>query len=230
MNISGWTTFGQIIDDIMLAWGDSSDQGQRMRLLNFAVKQFMDLRLGKLSAAKPVRLTINTEMRCIVVPDDYLRFVSVGLFYDGIFYKFQPKSEMPAITASDCGIEEREIADGTDSAGEEIVEYIGYYTLDIENRRILIEAPALMTEVILNYVPTGVKMDGTTYIPRMCAPVIQACVEFEMVKRDRQTTIADRLLFEKEYLKELNKFMGLRYNLREIMDEYYQHISTGKKY
>lgn len=230
MNISGWITFKQIVDNVMLAWGDSSDHGQFMRYLNFAIKGYTELRLRHLPATKPVTLDISTEMRIVVVPDDFLKFVSVGVISDGKFYTFQPRSDMPASVTPECGVDTRDVPDGLTEAGDIITRYVGYYSLDLENRRIIIDAPAALTKVILNYTPTGVKMDGVTYIPRMCMAVIEAYMEHQIVLRDKQHTYADRILFEKEYLKALNNFRGLQYNIDEIFMEYYQHIATGKQY
>lgn len=224
-NISGWVTFKEIIDSIMLAWGDSSDHGQFMRYLNFAIKAYEDLRLRHIPATKPVTLPVSTEMRIVVLPDDFLKFVSVGVAYNGVFYPFLPNSTAVPIVSSDCGVDTLE-----QPSGDDVTRWVAYYTLDLENRRIIIDAPLALTEVVLNYTPTGVKMDGMTYIPRMAQPVIEAYVEYQFVLRDKKFTMADRITFEKEYLKALMIFRGLQFNADEIMGEYYYYIATNKQY
>ena len=230
MNISGWITFKEVVDSIMLAWGDSSDHGQFMRYLNFAIKGYTDLRLRSLPATKPVKLSIDGEMRVVVLPRDFLKFVSIGVSDDGKFYPFQPKSGMLSAVDAECGVDTRQVDDGYTDAGDVITRYAAYYDLDLENMRILIDGPLALTEVILNYTPTGVKQDGLTYIPRMCMGVIESFVEHQMVLRDKKSTMVDKQLFEREYVKELNKFRGLQYSTDELFNEYYQHIATGKQY
>ena len=107
--------------------------------------------------------------------------------------------------------------------------YRCYYLLDIDNRRIVIQAPPSVTEVVLNYVPTGIKRDGLTYIPRMCREVIEAYVEYMVVLRDK-TTGLDKQIFEREYIKAHNKFRGLQYDTDELYNEYYKHIETGRAF
>lgn len=230
MNALGWVTYKEVVDDIMLAWGDASDHGQFMRLLNFAIQAYENLRLHDFPATKPVTLSISTEMRAIILPDDFLKFVSVGVMSDGRFYPFQPKSDAVANVDDDCGIGTREVPDGFSESGDVLTRYTVYYTLDLDNRRILIEGPLNLTEAILNYTPTGVKLDGITYIPRMCRAVIKADVEHKWVIRDKNRTAADRVIFEREYIKEMNKFRGLQYNVDEIFEEYYIYISISKQY
>jgi len=221
-NISGWITFKQVVDDIMLNWGDSSDHGQFMRYLNFAIKGYEELRLHSLPAIKTVTLPIESEMKIVVMPGDFLKFVSVGQSSGGKFYEFSPQSNTTVISTPDCGVTTRDTVEITTSQQ--------YYSLDLENRRIIIDAPVSVTEVILNYTPTGVKMDGVTYIPRMCRSVIEAFVEYEIVKRDKGHNMADRIMFERDYLKALMLFRGLQYNTDELFNEYYEHIITGRQF
>lgn len=225
MNISGWVTFREIIDSIMLAWGDSSDPGQFMRYLNFAIKGYEELRLRHLPATKPVTLPIDGEMRIAVLPEDFLKFVSLGTMSNGQFYGFQPSSMITASTQA-CGIDS--VTPPVYSTSQ--TAFVASYSLDLENRRIIIDAPVSLTEVLLNYTPTGVKMDGITYIPRMCRGVIEAFVEYEIVKRDKAHNMGDRILFERDYLKALMLFRGMQYNTDELFQEYYTHLATGKQY
>lgn len=225
-NVSGWISFRQIVDDIMMAQGDHADYGQFMRYLNFAVRGYEELRLHSLPATKPVTLPIDGEMRIVVLPDDFLKFVSVGVMSSEKFYPFKPKSDMVLKTTADCGVDTRTTAEEL----PEVWYYTGYYSLDPENRRILIEAPLSVTEVVLNYTPTGVRLDGKTYIPRMCRGVIEAYVEYQAALRDKNVTAFDKQMFANEYLKELNKFRGLQYNSDELFNAYYDFIKNGKPY
>ncbi len=226
MNVSGWVSFKQIVDDIMLAWGDSSDPGQFMRLLNFAIKGYEGLRLQSLPATKPVILPIQTEMRVVVLPNDFLKFVSIGIVHDGRFFAFTPRSDMPVLSTDDCGVSTRDtvVYPVTQST------FKAYYSLDTENRRVIIDAPISVAEVTLNYTPTGVSMDGVTYIPRMARAVVQAYAENEWVKRDKAFTVTDKAIFDRDYIKALNVFHGYQFDADEIFQEYYTHILTGKQY
>jgi hypothetical protein len=224
-NISGWTTFREVVDNVNLAGGDSSDMGHFMRKLNFAIRGYEKLRLHSLPATKSVTRSIDGEMRIVVLPDDFLKFVSVGIVNNGHFYEFRPKSDMLLIATANCGTDSRTIP--TAITGQSL--FTAYYSLDLENRRIIIDCPVSVTEVMLNYTPTGVKLDGVTYIPRMCAAVIEAFVEWQCALRDKVPAY-DKESFKAEYIKELNLFIGLQYNTDELFNELYEHLATGKQY
>jgi hypothetical protein len=225
-SLNGWITFREIVDSVQLAT-EGTDSGQFMRKLNFAIKGYEDLRLFQLPATKPVTLPISGEMRIVVLPEDFLKFVSIGTMYSGRFYPFAPNSEMPTVTTGSCGVDSRTLPTNPDPNA--VVFYRGYYTVDLERHRIIIDAPLTVTEVVLNYTPTGIKRDGETFIPRMCREVIEAYVEYQCVLRDK-TTGLDKQIFEREYIKAHNKFRGLQYNTDELFNEYYKHLETGRQY
>ena len=211
MEISGWVTFKQIVDDIMLSWGDASDHGQFLRYLNFAIKGYQKLRLSSFPATKPIDLPVSMgERRTVVLPDDYLDFVSIGITSGGRFQPFVPNSDM--------------IQDKGDHRGQYS------YSLDIENRRIIIDTPRSVTNVTFHYTPTGIKSDGVTYIPRMAMDVIIAYVEREITARDKGTSSFDKQDFAIKYAQEMEIFRGLQYDVDEMYNAYYLHLATGKQY
>ena len=225
MNISGWVTFKEIVDSVLLAGGDSSDHGQFMRYLNFAIKGYEELRLRHLPATRPVTLPINPDLRIVVLPMDFLKFVSVGVMSGGSFYPFFPKSEIVPATTADCGVDTRVIPSQSG-----VTTFAAYYTLDLENRRIVIDAPLALQQVTLNYTPTGVKTDGKTYIPRMARMVVETYIEYQAALRDKGVNANDKMIFQNEYLKAIMNFRGLMYDPDEIFGEYYKHLVTGKQY
>lgn len=224
-NVSGWVTFKEIVDGVQLNEGDAADQGQFARKLKFALNGYEFLRLRELPATRTVELPISGEMRCLVLPGDFLKFVSVGQWYDNKFHKFLPNSTIVAKEDYACGVDERSPKVFNDRAY-----YIGYYKLDVENNRVIIEAPLNITTAVLNYTPTGIKMDGLTYIPRMCRDVIERYVEKEVALRDKNMSGGDKMLFQSAYVNALNVFRGLQYDVDELFNEYYEHIKTQKRY
>lgn len=224
-NISGWVTYAEMVDDILLSWGDTSDQGERFRILNFLIQGFEQLRLSGIQATRPVVLPVQTEMRVVALPSDFLKFVSVGMVNNGQFFPFNPKSDMANTWSVSCGITENVQPVETTPQITAC-----YYYLDLENRRILIDAPLNVREVTLNYTPTGVRVDGETYIPRMCRAVVKAFAEYQLVLRNRSATQADKMLFEREHLKAINQFRGYVFDATELFDTYHEHIVRGKQY
>lgn len=228
-NVNGWISFKEIVDSVQLSEGDSADQGQFMRKLNFAIKAYTSLRLTSLPAVKSVTLPIEGEMRVVSIHspliNDFLKFVSVGVWYEDEFHEYRPKSNLVVKSDADCGVDTRDVPEYTDPTY-----YTGYYSLDLENRRIVIDAPSNITEVVLNYTPTGVKSDGLTWIPRMCADVIEKYVEWEVARRDKNVSGNDKMIYKAEYVAALNVFRGLQYNTTELFNEYYLHLATGKQY
>lgn len=221
----GWVTFKQLADDIILANGYNT--GQYLRVLNFLVKGYLDLRLHVLSPVKTVTLAIDSNNRSVALPDNFYRFVSIGTMYQDYFNKFLPKDRVDN-TTFDCGVEDRQTHNTNVVAGFDTHYLRGYYTIDLERKRILIDAALDVQEVILNYTPTGIKRDGETLIPRMCEAVVRAYAEWQMQLRDGKG--GDKILFKQQYLEEHNKFMGLQYNTDDLWEEYYKYLRNNYKY
>lgn len=225
-NLPAWMTFKELIDSQSLAEGDGSDQGQFLRKLNFAIKAYEDMRLRRLPATLSVPLPIDPELRVVTLPQDCLKVISVGMMQSGLFIPFSPVSDMVKSVTSDCGVET-----------QDQVQYAVtppavkcYYMVEMDNQRIVIDAPATITTVMLNYTPTGVRMDGVTYIPRMCRGVIEAYIDWQMVLRDRTVSMSEKKNLEIEYYRQCAMFQGLQYNVDELFQMYYEHILTGKQY
>ena len=224
-DIFGWCSFQEIVDSANVAEGDGSDMGQFMRKLDFAIECYVEeLRMHVIPAIKTVKLDISPEIRAIKMPNDLLKFKSVGTMHKGIFNEFLPKDKI-TLVEMECGVDEV----------ESFVENPyrkhrkGYYTIDRENKRILIDADLNVQEVILNYTPTGISRDGKTLIPRMCKKVIKAYIEQEMAIHDKSTAY-DKEVFQKRYNNELNKFIGLQYNPDAFWETYYDWLNHNYKY
>jgi hypothetical protein len=222
-DIFGWITFKEIIDETNLAGGDSSDDGQFLRKLGFAVRGYEHIRIAGLPAVKTISCDISAEIRAIALPEDFLKFKSVGTLYQDRFAEYLPKDILD-YTTMNCGVDDREVRN-PDSTWRKW----NYYTLDRENRRILIDAPIDVQTVILNYTPTGIKTDGTTYIPRICKELLIVYIEWQMALHDKVPAI-DKALFKDEYTKELNKFIGLTYDTDALWMEYYKHLRNSPTY
>jgi len=226
MNLPAWLTLKQIIDSQSLAEGDGADPGQFMRKLNFAIKAYTDMHLRRLPATTPVTLTIDPELRVAPLPRDCMAVVGVGMVCAGQYIPFIPSSDRVNLTSEDCGVDsQQQVVYETEPPARKC-----YYTVELTNRRVVIDAPLTITEVVVNYTPTGVSMDGITYVPRICAPVIEAYIDWQMVLRDRTVNIGEKKNLEMEYYRQCAIFQGLQYNVDELFNEYYNHIVTGKQY
>jgi hypothetical protein len=227
-DIFGWVTFQNIIDNANVAEGDSADPGQTYRKLQFAIDGYLELRLDALPAIKSVELPISHEIRAIVMPNNYYKFKSVGVMRHGRFHEFLPKDQVDFIEM-ECGVDERETGQHHDH-NHHNRHYNGFYTIDIENKRILIDAPLQVQEVVLNYTPTGIRTDGQTFIPRMCEKVVRAYVENEMAVHDKGMNQFDKVAFQRRYDKEYSKFVGLQYDVDAMWMEYYSFIANNYKF
>jgi len=226
-DLFAWCTFKEIIDDLMLGKGDAADPGQYMRYLNFAVNVYTRLRVHVIPAIESVELPISHEIRAVVMPNDMLKFNSIGILHHGKFHAFKPKESIDFVEM-ECGEDERDTGQHNEKQHRHHVH--GFYTLDRENKRILIDAPLHIQKVILNFTPTGISTDGLTYIPKMYKNYIIAGVEWQESIRDKSLTAYDKQTFEREYIKELNMVTGLQYDTDAIFDMYYNDLRHNLKY
>lgn len=128
------------------------------------------------------KVTINAN-KWIEMPDSMLGFndllVAVS---DGRFWSCTEQSDIVTTTTTTLGVEGRDetIGEGAGITDPKTDTYGGvggvndyYYTIDWNARRIYTEGFDTET-VVLKYVSSGIEVGGTTYVPSLIIPMIEA--------------------------------------------------------
>jgi hypothetical protein len=130
------------------------------------------------------KVTVNTTLKCIDMPDDMITFVDLMTPIKGGWWSFSQKDQMVNTTTTTAGVEGRD-----DNQGEGIkilqTKVTGYgatggwnkfnMKLDWAARRIYVDDVYETTDYfVLIYVSSGIKATEETLIPVFLTPIIDA--------------------------------------------------------
>ena len=97
-----------------------------------------------------------------------------------------------------------------------------YYRIDRESRTIVFSGSIPRSEVVLEYISSGVKLGGTTQIPREAVPALRAYVLWTMIDTDNKFPANEKERRKNNYLEEVEQ---LRYfQTAFTKEEYQRHV------
>jgi len=143
---------------------------------------FQDFSLYDGNNLVTVKVTV-TANKWIVMPSDMVGFNDLMVLQtDGSFWPCTERDDMITTTTTTAGVEGRDstIGEGAALADPKSSTYGGvggvndyYYKKEWKERRIYTEGFTTET-VVLQYTSTGIEMSGTTYIPTLIVPMVDA--------------------------------------------------------
>ena len=230
MQIKGYSTINSIVSDVLIDLYGKVDPARKLQYTRWLVRKYMDLKIHVIPDNKPIKLAVVQDPYSVVLPNDFLKFIAIGLPHNGRFYKFEEDRGMVKTTTEDCGNETQTQDERNLIAPDNHPYYHGYqYTLNEPNNRILLKGFPMLSEVILLYVSTGIEIGEETIIPQKIAELLIAWLHLERTRFDSDSTVYDKQYAEKRYEQEFNKYIKLKFNLDdmykvlfEIRDRSYQ--------
>ena len=231
MEIKGYSTINSIVADVLIDLYGDVDPARKLQFTRWLVRKYMDLKIHVIPENKPVKLNVVQEPYSVVLPKDFVKFVAIGLPHNGHFYRFEEDRRMVKTTTEECGLE-TQTQDERNKIPPKFVyphQFHNYfYTLDEQNNRILLRGFPMLSEVILLYVSTGIKMGGETIIPEKLLELLIAWLHYQNADFNGGTE-SEIKRKEIRYEKEFNKYIKLKFNLDdmynvlfEIRDRSYQ--------
>lgn len=229
--LKAYTTFKQVVSNVLLDLGKEGDMGEYMRLFNFAVRIWKDLTLFHMQTVCTERLTM-TSINTVELPDDYMMFISLSIPVNGQMWTFTRKDTLIIPATENCGQLELDAAEGEGVNIGDLRNYYGYglpggrneyyYKVDLPNNRIIING-FNRSYVILTYVGTGVKVGEETIIPKIAEEALIAGVHMLRSRRDRSIPMNEKLHTEEIYDIEVEKLRMVQApTIDEIYDVMYE--------
>lgn len=182
-----YTTIENIIFACYSDLGTNASDENHKRYFAWISRGYKQLRIFKLPLDKAETLTVQTGIRCVIIPKDYVSFTSIGKIYNNKFIKFSLKADLMPNTTESCGVETQTDMNPTHnhsigySAGGG--NNLWYYRIDEENNRILLDGLSL-TEATLFYKSTGINLTGETLIPTIAEETLISWVHYQQALGD----------------------------------------------
>jgi hypothetical protein len=206
--------------------------------MQLAIEGYTELNLWHMDNLEVVYLTMNAA-KVVSLPADYIDYTKIGIPING---------KLRVLTRHDKILLPRTFEDGTpvgnadanqtlDAAslvffsdhfrgGQFVGGLFGmpggiddaYYRIDRERRTIAFSGSVPKSQIVLEYISSGVKTSGSTMIPRECVPALRTYVLWQAVENDKRTAFN-----EKERKKRIHEE-----SLCELRD--FQDIFTADEY
>ena len=208
-------------------------------IAQLVIEGYGELALWHLDTIEVVYLRMSSA-KVVDLPTDYVDYVKIGIPVNG---KLKVLTHKPNILLP------RTFADGapvgnTDDSGDAgsifFVDHFrsgqfvaglyglpggldnAYYRIDRENRQIVFSGSIPRSEVVLEYVSSGIKLSGQTNIPRETLPSLRAYVLWHMIDMDPKVPMGEKERRKNNYLEEV---AALDYFQSAFTaDEYKRHV------
>ena len=199
-NISGYPTIQQAVIDFLSDKG-VLDTENYLRYFKWAARALTKLNMFDIATFETVYLTIN-DVGVAVLPEDYIDYTKIGIRDSkGQVLLLGINDDILINRATECGnpindyydtSSDSDILDGyyfvpfyDDDYGYTTLYGLtggfaeGYYRIDRERRQIQFNSIIPQTTVILEYISSGIKTSGNTYVPRQAMEAVIAFMHWK---------------------------------------------------
>lgn len=228
-NISAYYTIDQVVEETLLTLPESQrNERERRRFLNFAVSGLRYLRSFVTKDGKVREKVTPNSLNRISFPDDMEEFLALYVPVNGKIWKLTRNNEIIP-TKTIVGIDESYDEDYGEGVEQPIVELDnfaasndvnleGYYTIDYENKEIIINSNR-KTELVLEYISNGIGLSSISNVPAKYVKALTAWILWKDVFFDRSVALNIKVLYENEFKKSVREIKSLEaMSLDEVID------------
>jgi hypothetical protein len=219
MDTKGLVTIQDIVDDYFIE-RDKFSESDILRARRLAERCITSMSIFSLPNVTTTTLEINKDIKTASLPCDFIRCIRLGVklkngrIYTltrdkelGLFEDLSETETQPPTPANALEIRVSYSNYNHDYSGWNysikggLSEY-GTYRIDRMNDRIVLNAQNTLNEIVLEYVSSGVKANGTTYIPVYAREAVIAFLKWKDAPIDGRT-INQTAVLKQEYYEAL---------------------------
>lgn len=237
-NTQGLVTLDYVVASVMNEL--KSDERDYEYLLQLAIDGFRELTLFNLNTIRVAYLTLDSN-NVANLPIDYNYYTMIGIVVGGQLYTLTKNDNIPLIRETECGLDVNpnmyssplQVQDGYwvvghDRNGTWIPKLyargggynIAYYRIDEERRQVIIQGAVANNEIVMEYVATGINLNGETYVKMTAIPALKAYVHWKRVQFDPRIDKWEKVDLRNEYRIEESKlgYLEKTPTLQELAD------------
>jgi hypothetical protein len=245
-NISAVVSLQHIVANFLNERNDYS-QAEFKRLLQIAIMGFSNLNMTSLRSYDVAYLTPDDKGQC-VLPADFVDYIKIGGNLGGKMYTLTMNKEIiinQQILNGDIVNESYNVDDTiTDEqalylphtvGGYLITNLYGYsysgglsttssmFNIDYDNKLIQLSSTLFVSQLIVEYISTGVSLSVNTYIPRYCEIPMVEYLHWRTRKSDGKFSRGEVMDSKQDYLEAVAVIETLEKmpTYQEIMDVFY---------
>jgi hypothetical protein len=236
---AGITTINYVVMSVLNRLRDYSMRHYSF-LEQICIEGYTDLNLWHLDNVEVVYLRMS-EAKTVGLPSDYVDYLKIGIPIAGKLRVLTNKQEILLPRTFADGEEVGNTDDGS-SSSEEIYftghfsngQFVGglygmrgggdqaYYRIDREKRTIIFSGSVPRSEIVLEYISSGVGLSTTTVIPREAVPALRAYLLWQLVENDSKVSATEKERKKAQYEEQLHALDFFQSAFTK--DEYKKHI------
>lgn len=250
--LKGYITLEEVLNQY-LSENDMFGNENKFRLMDILIRGAVKIFPHNSNNTRVQYLTPNS-INCATLPNDYMMYIKVAIDVNGRIWTISYNPNIVLPREEECGARIRDIDESNANVSDKIVfiphyyngTYIdklyglrggynvGYFRIDRENWLIVLEGDLAQyaSKIFMEYVGTGIKMDGTTTIPIYGLEVLLAWMDWRVKRSNKgkynQYEIVDA---ENQYGIELDEYRRVEHRLTYVdyVDEFYLNSSQTVK-
>lgn len=217
-------------------------------LAQLVIEGFSDLNMYHLSNVEVVYLYMD-EAKTVTVPADFIDWLKVGIPVNGKLHVLTRSKKMLKPRVFPDGANVGHTDEGVSVVGAYFTDHfhegiyitglygltggfnIGYYDYDRENRQFIFSGSIPRSEIVLEYISTGVKLTGSTVIPRQALDPLQRYVFWQRQVDDPRVPLSTKQYKEDLYDRAVQKLVDFESTptMEEYKDALYRKIKQTVK-
>jgi hypothetical protein len=216
------------------------------KFLQYCIDGYMDLNLFTMQSVKVAYLTVK-DNKTADLPSDYIKYTKIGFNNRGSFEVLGLNDDlMLTRSKDDCGNPVNDNVNGCENdtllfpsygyyfaphyrngqfvgelyAGAGSYTGNGMYRIDHNMRQIAFSSDLAADTIILEYKSSGVSGDGSTFIPRQCAPALIAFIHWKRREYNDKVAQSEKERLKNNYYIEFEKLRDLEFSftIEEYLD------------
>ncbi len=221
-----------VVDSYLNVTGNYSDAMFR-RLLQVVCENYTHLNINSTSIFQTLRTTVG-RTNIVAVPSDYIDYVRIGVPVHGEIYTLTKNDKILLPTLMSCG---EDVKDPGSSSYTEKPWYPSfsssggrnflYYNYDKKARAIVFKGDAVGREVVIQYISSGVSMDGDTLIPVQLLLTMRAFLHWTLLSFDVKMPEVKVVAAKRTFYELLAEYE--RMDMSFTADEFIDAIRQGYK-
>lgn len=247
---AGLVTIRYIVMSVLNRLGQYNLKSYK-RFVQIAIECFSeDMAMFNTSVGNEVIYTHMSVAKTINLPADFIDWLKVGIPINGKLRVITKHESIlfPRLYDDTGEAVGNTDADETDGASNCIFfsdhfrngQFIGglyglpggidtnYFRVDYENRQIVFSGETDRSAVVLEYISTGLKADGSSLIPRQCVAPIRAYILWQLAENDSRVAYNEKERKKGEYEESIAALRS--FELTPTKDEYLRMIySTARQ-
>jgi hypothetical protein len=242
---SGLVTIRYVVMSVLNRLGDYTLKSYK-RFVQIAIEGFSeDMAMFHTGVGNEVVYLHMSTAKTVNLPADFIDYLKIGVPIDGKLRVLTKKDSilLPRVfddTGDSVGNTDSD--DTTTELGNVIFfsdhwlsgQYVGglfglpggideaYYRVDMEKRQIIFSGSTPRSEIVLEYISTGLKPDGSSLIPREVVAPLRNYVLWHMIENDPRMAYNERERRKREYNESVQALRS--FELSFTADEYRRMI------